>query len=1029
MVGMKKKIAFILLAFIMLGTIAYFYVNRILLPGQVKSSLEARISEITHRSAVIEKIRFRMTKGISLENILLKETDTGQTFLQIDEIRFNILIIPFLREKSVIIPRIIIKKPVTQLIQHADGSFNFSNILEKKDTAPSVGQTKIFITQIKIIEGKVDYLKKSEQDFSVNFRDINLVASLSANKQLTYQISTTIPLEQSYVSAKGQYLVGSQDINLQLSLENINLMKYLRQFYPAEKIRLGDGTLSNADLHVQSGDGKLKISGNAYLTKADIRFNAQQKLTGNIRLLNTTLILDPQNITASGELRIPLAKFDITPQDSFEGDIQAQLHSITFDRKDNRFHLTGDIKADNMEVNLNDRFKLGGNLTTRASVLTFNDQILTLSGEYDVTNTLLSAAGKELYTGNFFTKNFSLKNDHGRLTLQSAVNGTNNYLTIGENKLISQHIETSDFSLEHADQTMHVKSQIKFEDAVISLKQGSKFQGTTELGIQHTYDFKNSKNSRLTGTLTLENGLLVGLPYIDTASNITGQISIADDRVNTESITFNAENTNFTLSGKVDGFENTSLDLDLSTESIELSRIIKFFPKFFEKHKINLDGRSAVKISFNGHPDQLENIAVAAYLKECTVTMEKLNEPIKNINGSLNYSKDNLKWSELSGTYLDFPFTLTGGLAGFSKPVINTSVRSPNLELKTEIQLYNNTIRFPVVEAKYFQSDFTGSADIYLFENADPDIQVTGRGVVSFENLANFIPAHKEKINSLELGGNVDTNIFFKGKLAQWEDWSLTLDGRTSTLTLKKHPLKDVKITYLQRDKNISKLNLSADLYDGKLDFNSSVNLENKQFPFKMTLDIFGMDLAELTRVQNLKYDKLAGKGTLNLKADGEWLKQSTWKGKGNYDIENGYLWQLKIIEGLSNVLLIKEFTHTVYTTSRADFIIEDKKLLTENLHLESQTMKLNAKGWVGFDQQVDFEVYPTLSEIAMIQSESIKKVTSALLAQNISYIKVTGTLKKPVIDPKTSPIDILKNTTGIITEGIGGIVDGIFKP
>jgi hypothetical protein len=77
----------------------------------------------------------------------------------------------------------------------------------------------------------------------------------------------------------------------------------------------------------------------------------------------------------------------------------------------------------------------------------------------------------------------------------------------------------------------------------------------------------------------------------------------------------------------------------------------------------------------------------------------------------------------------------------------------------------------------------------------------------------------------------------------------------------------------------------------------------------------------------------------------------------------------------------------------------------------------------------VDFEVYPTLSEIAMIQSESIKKVTSALLAQNISYIKVTGTLKKPVIDPKTSPIDILKNTTGIITEGIGGIVDGIFKP
>lgn len=828
---------------------------------------------------------------------------------------------------------------------------------------------------------------------------------------------------------KGQNLLGSPNINLQLSLENINLMKYLRQFYPAEKIKLGDGTLSNADLHVQSGDGKLKISGNAYLTKADVWFNGGQKLAGNIRLLNTTLILDQQNITATGELRIPLTNFNITPQETFEGDIQAILHSISFDRKDNSFHLNGDIKANNMEINLNNNYKLAGNLTTRDTKLTFKDQILTLSGEYDITNTLLSFAGEELYTGNLFTKNFSLKSEQDRLTLQSAVSGTNNYLTIGDNKLISPHIETSDFSLEHADQTMNVKSHLKFEDAVITLKQGGKFQGTTELNIQHIQDFESPHNSKLTGKLTIDNGLLVGLPYLDTASNISGQLSINKNRIRTDSITFNAENTNFELSGQVDDFENMSLDLDLSTESIELSRVIKFFPKFFEKHNISLDGRSAVKISFKGHPGQLENMGVAAYLKECTVTMDKLNGPIKNINGSLNYSKDTLKWSELSGTYLDFPFTLTGGLTDFSKPVINTSLRSPNLELKTEIQLYNNTIRFPAVEVKYFQSDFTGSADIYLFENTAPDVHVNGRGVVSSKDLSNFIPAYKEKIKYWELEGDVDTNVFFKGKLDQWEDWSLTLDGRTPTLTVKKHPLKDVKITYLQRDKNISKLNLSADLYQGKLDFNSSVNLENKQFPFKMTLDIFGMDLAELTRVQNLKYDKLAGKGTLNLKADGEWLSQSTWKGKGNYDVENGYLWQLKIIEGLSNVLLIKEFTHTVYTTSRADFKIEDKKFLTENLYLESQTMKLNAKGWVGFDQQVDFEVYPTLSEIAMIQSESIKKVTSALLAQNISYIKVTGTLKKPVIDPKTSPLDILKNTTGIITEGIGGIVDGIFKP
>ncbi|MGE0267865.1 MAG: AsmA-like C-terminal region-containing protein [Candidatus Omnitrophota bacterium] len=1029
---MKKKITFILLALMMLGTVAFFYVNHVLLPGQVKRTIEKKISEYTQRLVSIEKISFKITKGISLENILIKETDGQRTFLQIDEIYFNILLIPFLKDKTVILPALTVKKPAIQVIHYADGSFNLSDIATKKEAKAADKNYKVFVTKIKVSDGKVDYLKKSpDQDFSESFRNLNLDLAISANKQLSYQIRTYLPLEQSDVSAKGQYWLGSHKVAAQLSLTNVNILKYLRQFYPPEQIRLNAGQLSNAEVNVQYNQGKLNFTGDAYLTNADIQLNPDDKLSGNIRLLNASVLIDRPHITAKGELRIPLTKVEFGLENSYEGDIRAIVQSMTYTLNDHHFRLDGNIKADNSEIILKNNNKFSGNLTSRDMTLSYEDQKLSIAGDFDSTNTHLYFSEKQQYDGHVTARNFSLDQANDRLTVKSLLKSENSYIIFGENKLLNSKISTDDFYLEQSGGVLTMKSNLKFDEAVIAFQHGYKFQGAPELDIQYSHSFNNNGKPELKGLLTFNSGLITGLPYIETASNINGELKISDNRIYTKSTTFNAENTNLTIAGQISDLTNMDLDLLLSTENIELKRVMKFFPDFIRKHKIELAGLSAVQISFQGKSAGVNNaeISADAQLKDSTLMARKLPSPFRNINGSIHYSKDRFKWSDLSGVYQDFPFKIDGELVNFSKPVIHTSLLSTNLNARSKIQLYNNTIRFPELDAKYFHSEFSGSADIYLFENSAPDFQVTGRAVVAANDLPNFFPAHKDKLVPLEMDGTIDTNVFFKGKLDQWEDWSLSLDGKTPALTVRKHPLTGVKITYLQRDKNISKLNLVSDLYQGKLNVVSSVNLENKQLPFKLTVDLFGMDLAELAQKQKLKYDKLAGKGTLNLEADGNWLDQMTWKGKGKFDVKDGYLWQLNIIQGLSNVLLIKEFTHTVYTTSRADFKIKDRKIYSENLYLESSTMKLNSKGWVDFDQKLDIEVYPTLSEIAMIQSESIKKITSALLAQNISYIKVTGTIKDPKIDAKTSPIDILKNTTGVIKEGIGGIVDGILRP
>ena len=296
---------------------------------------------------------------------------------------------------------------------------------------------------------------------------------------------------------------------------------------------------------------------------------------------------------------------------------------------------------------------------------------------------------------------------------------------------------------------------------------------------------------------------------------------------------------------------------------------------------------------------------------------------------------------------------------------------------------------------------------------------------------ASAAPAAAGRWNALE--GIFDTKLFFKGKPGEHLDWSIDVDAKSDRAVIKNHPLTDVKIAYLQRDKNISKLNMNADVYGGKLKFDSSANLENTNFPFVMALGIYDTDLAKFIVNQTPdKENKLAGTFSLNLGLEGELTDQQSWTGQGDYKIENGYIWDFKIIKVL-NKLLIREFVRTVYTDSSANFRIANRKIGTENLTLKSDTISLLAKGYVDFDQKLSFDVYPALSEIARIQSddEILKKFTTVLLSKTLNIIKLGGTIQEPKhsIVATQIPTNILKGTLDTI-RGVGeSLFETIINP
>ncbi|MCA9407043.1 MAG: hypothetical protein KC684_10930, partial [Candidatus Omnitrophica bacterium] len=79
---MAKRLIYILLALTMLGTIAFFYINNILLPVKVKKMIIQNAPDQIHRTVDIGNIRFSPFKGLVFQDIRIYEKGSStETFL------------------------------------------------------------------------------------------------------------------------------------------------------------------------------------------------------------------------------------------------------------------------------------------------------------------------------------------------------------------------------------------------------------------------------------------------------------------------------------------------------------------------------------------------------------------------------------------------------------------------------------------------------------------------------------------------------------------------------------------------------------------------------------------------------------------------------------------------------------------------------------------------------------------------------------------------------------------------------------
>ncbi len=150
---------------ILLGVILFFVVFTLFgffaLPPILKSILTKQLSENLHREVTISQIKINpYALSISVRGLTVKDKGSSETFVSCGEIFLNLQAFSVLR-MALILKEVRLTKPFIRVALHPDLSYNFSDLIEKKESEPPAKEKpkplRFSLNNIKIENGSIDF--------------------------------------------------------------------------------------------------------------------------------------------------------------------------------------------------------------------------------------------------------------------------------------------------------------------------------------------------------------------------------------------------------------------------------------------------------------------------------------------------------------------------------------------------------------------------------------------------------------------------------------------------------------------------------------------------------------------------------------------------------------------------------------------------------------------------------------------------------------------------------------------------------
>lgn len=244
----RKKILIIILAvFVIITGLCVFgtwYVNKIFIPVKLKAIVEEKLKENLNREVQIGKLNYIPFKGIIIDNPIIYEKDGKAYLLKADRVYFNILILPFLKQKTLIIPSIKIVSPKLNINRDAEGNFTFKDLIARQKTVmPQKKPLSVLIRRLNIRRGQISFMDKSvSPEFTTSVEGLSLLATFTLQKSVLFNTSFILKQgQQAIVASNGVFSPADKTLSMELEASNIQLNKFSAYYNKFVQLEINSG--------------------------------------------------------------------------------------------------------------------------------------------------------------------------------------------------------------------------------------------------------------------------------------------------------------------------------------------------------------------------------------------------------------------------------------------------------------------------------------------------------------------------------------------------------------------------------------------------------------------------------------------------------------------------------------------------------------------------------------------------------------------------------------------------------------------
>lgn len=254
-----KRILWISGAVIVLYALAGFF----LVPVLGKKIIREKLAEALNREVTLERMRvnpFSLTAGMEGLKIMDKDKDI---FVSVNKIFINLSSVSlFILTPSV--SELSLEKPHIKIVQNADGSFNFSDLIKKDDPQAGEDQAKdedkkgIFgfvLKNVQIVGGEIDFEDK-KANVTHQIKDFSFLLPLLSSRQKDIAHPANSDIQFIFNGAKGGIQLDSTPFAADfttkavLKISDVNVTHYLAYLPLPENLRLTGFDLG-LDLHAE----------------------------------------------------------------------------------------------------------------------------------------------------------------------------------------------------------------------------------------------------------------------------------------------------------------------------------------------------------------------------------------------------------------------------------------------------------------------------------------------------------------------------------------------------------------------------------------------------------------------------------------------------------------------------------------------------------------------------------------------------------------------------------------------------------